>query len=115
MCADIIHEGHIKIIKRAKEISKYASVGLHTDDFIEKYKGAKPIMTFEERLATLKGITDGLIWCLDSWVIPETFDYVLHGSDWRPPYTLTATQGYIEVPCFKGITSSIIKERIKNA
>lgn len=114
MCADILHEGHIILLNRAKELSENITVGLHTDEFIKAYKKKVPMLTYGERYGLLRAMGLEIV-KLDSWTVASFFDYVMHGSDWKPPYILSAYQGYIEVPCTEGITSSIIKERIKNA
>ena len=48
---DLLHTGHIKLFKKCREISGRGKVmiGLNTDEFIEKYKGRSPVMTYSER------------------------------------------------------------------
>lgn len=87
MSADLIHSGHLNIIKEAQ---KYGEVilGLLTDEAIASYKRL-PYLTYEQRkeiVENLKGV---------SKVIPQTVldyvpnlekvrpDYVVHGDDWK--------------------------------
>jgi phosphoenolpyruvate phosphomutase / 2-hydroxyethylphosphonate cytidylyltransferase len=87
MSADLVHPGHINILKHAAKLGD-VTVGLLTDEAIAGYKRL-PHMTFEQRRAVvenLKGVVD---------VVPqETLDYVpnleqlrpdyvVHGDDWR--------------------------------
>jgi phosphoenolpyruvate phosphomutase len=87
MSADLIHPGHLNILKKANELGD-VTVGLLTDAAIASYKRL-PYMTFEHRrevVENLKGVTR---------VVPqETLDYVpnlkalrpdfvVHGDDWR--------------------------------
>jgi phosphoenolpyruvate phosphomutase len=87
MSADLIHPGHLNIIKTAGELGQ-VTVGLLTDQAIASYKRL-PFLSYEQRKAiveSLKGV---------SQVIPqETLDYVpnlrllrpdyvVHGDDWR--------------------------------
>jgi len=87
MSADIIHHGHLNIIKKAKELGE-VTVGLLTDAAIANYKRL-PYLSYEQRkeiIENIKGVND---------VIPqETLDYVpnlkklrpdfvVHGDDWR--------------------------------
>ena len=53
---DLLHYGHIRLFKKCKELSGGSSVtvGLNTDDFIEKYKGKKPIVSYEDRKKTIE-------------------------------------------------------------
>ena len=87
MSADIIHNGHINIIR---EGAKYGDVmiGLLTDEAVASYKRL-PMLSYKEREAIFKEIK-GV-----SEVVPQTTldytenilkykpDYIIHGDDWR--------------------------------
>ena len=47
MAADLIHNGHINIIKKASELGQ-VTVGLLTDQAVAKYKRV-PFLTFKQR------------------------------------------------------------------
>lgn len=128
MSADLIHPGHLNIIKRAKELGDVV-IGLLTDQAIASYKRV-PYMTYEERLAVIeeiKGVTR---------VIPQDTldyvpnlkklrpDYVVHGDDWREGVQTKTRQKVIdaltewggelvEVPYTKGISSTRLQSAIK--
>jgi glycerol-3-phosphate cytidylyltransferase len=53
---DLLHPGHINILKRAKALGDYLIVGLATDELVEKIKGYKPILTYKQRLQVLNAI-----------------------------------------------------------
>ena len=87
MSADIIHPGHLNIIKEAAKLGD-VTVGVLTDAAIASYKRL-PYMAYEQRAAVvraLKGVAE---------VIPqEQLDYIpnllklkpdygVHGTDWR--------------------------------
>ena len=87
MSADIIHPGHINIIKTASALGR-VMVGLFSDEAIRSYK-PEPYMNYEQRktvVENLKGVT---------YVVKqETKDYednlrrfkpdiMVHGKDWR--------------------------------
>jgi len=87
MSADIIHPGHLNIIREATKLGE-VTVGVLTDAAIASYKRL-PYMNYEQRaavVAALKGVSS---------VIPqEQLDYipnllklkpafVVHGTDWR--------------------------------
>lgn len=87
MSADIIHPGHLNIIREASKLGE-VTVGVLTDAAIASYKRL-PYMNFEQRAAVvsaLKGV---------SCVIPQEQldyipnlqklkpDFVVHGTDWR--------------------------------
>jgi phosphoenolpyruvate phosphomutase / 2-hydroxyethylphosphonate cytidylyltransferase len=87
MSADLVHPGHINIVRHAAKLGG-VTIGLLTDEAIASYKRL-PHMTFEQRkevVETLKGV--------DRVVPQETLDYVpnlrelqpdyvVHGDDWR--------------------------------
>lgn len=87
MCADLIHYGHINIIRTARELGEVI-VGLLTDQAIASYKRV-PLLDYDQRKRIIENIT-GV-----SKVIPqETLDYVdnlrkikpdyvVHGDDWK--------------------------------
>lgn len=100
MSADIIHPGHLNIIKEAAKLGN-VTVGVLTDAAIASYKRL-PYMNYEQRsavVAQLKGV---------SQVIPQEQldyipnleklkpDYVVHGTDWREGVQAKTRQGVID-------------------
>ena len=87
MSADLVHPGHMNILKIASNLGE-VTVGLLTDKAIASYKRL-PYMTYEQRKEVIENIK-GVI-----KVIPqETLDYrpnllalkpdiVVHGNDWK--------------------------------
>lgn len=127
MSADLVHPGHLNIIKCAK---KYGDViiGLLTDEAISSYKKL-PYMTYEQRKVIIENIKNV------SEVIPQkTLDYtenlnlikpnyVVHGDDWREGIqqstrdqvikTLSEWGGkLVEIPYTVGVSSTSIKKAI---
>src|SRR5690625_7377123 len=52
---DLLHTGHINLLRRAKEFGDYLIVAISTDEFNEN-KGKKAYYTFEQRKAILEAI-----------------------------------------------------------
>lgn len=50
---DLFHAGHVNFLKQCKKISNKVVVALNTDDFIERYKGKKPIISYKDRKTVL--------------------------------------------------------------
>ena len=86
---DLLHYGHINILKRAKELGDYLIVGLSTNEFNE-LKGKKCYFSYEERKKLLESIR------YVDLVIPETnweqkvqdiqefkVDIFVIGNDWK--------------------------------
>ena len=56
-CFDLLHAGHILMLKDAKEQCDYLIVGLQTDPTIDRPKEKnKPIQSFEERKIQLEAV-----------------------------------------------------------
>ena len=129
MAADLIHHGHINIIKEAKKYGKVI-IGLLTDEAIESYKRT-PALSYNHRKIIMKNIK-GV-----SKVVPQTTlsykenlerikpDFVIHGDDWRTgPQKKTRQEvievlfGWdgklIEVPYTEGISSTKLHEGLKS-
>jgi phosphoenolpyruvate phosphomutase / 2-hydroxyethylphosphonate cytidylyltransferase len=128
MSADIIHPGHLNIIREATKLGE-VTVGVLTDNAIASYKRL-PYLDFEQRrliVENIKGVTQ---------VIPqETLDYVpnlvmlkpdfvVHGDDWKEGVQKETRQRVvdtiekwggklIDVPYTKGISSTQLNTRIK--
>ncbi len=130
LSADILHEGHVNILKFAGKLGRVV-VGLLTDEAISTYKKI-PILNYRQREIVLKNIRHVY------QVIPQkTHDYtenlikikpdfVVHGDDWREGVQKKIRQKVIQViknwPCkliepkyTRNISSSAIKEKIIKA
>lgn len=53
---DLFHEGHVELLRSCKRLAGSGSVvvALNTDEFIERFKGNKPIQSFRERKTVLE-------------------------------------------------------------
>ena len=89
MCfsTDMIHSGHIEIIKKAKRLGKLI-VGVLTDEVVASYKRF-PLLPYEERKALFQNIA-GVYQVVEQSTLSykdnlEKFqpDYVVHGDDWK--------------------------------
>ena len=87
MSADIIHNGHINVIRKASELGQL-TVGILTDDVIASYKRF-PLLSFEDRkriIENIKGvekvISQTSLYYTDNLQKLRP-DYVVHGDDWK--------------------------------
>ncbi|GAA0857177.1 phosphoenolpyruvate mutase [Aliiglaciecola litoralis] len=87
MSADLVHPGHLNIIKEAAKLGQ-VTVGLLTDQAIASYKRV-PFMEFEQRkqvIENIKGVHTVVTQSTLDYV-PNLErikpDYVVHGDDWR--------------------------------
>ncbi len=87
MGADILHSGHLNIIKTAKKYGKVI-VGLFTDAAIGEYKRL-PLINYKQRLEIMKNIkgVDHIV-KQDTWDYSKNLkkikpDFLIHGDDWK--------------------------------
>lgn len=89
MCfsADMVHSGHIAIIRKAEKLGKLI-IGVLSDEAVASYKRF-PLMPFEERKSLFENISgvSEVVMQKDlsySEIIRQLKpDYVVHGDDWR--------------------------------
>ncbi len=128
MSADIIHPGHLNIIKKGAELGD-VTVGLLTDKAIASYKRL-PYLNYNQRKEVVENIKG-----VKKVIKQESLDYtqnltklkphfVVHGDDWKEGIqkqtretvinTLKDWKGQlIDVPYTKGINSSLLNKKIK--
>jgi rfaE bifunctional protein nucleotidyltransferase chain/domain len=58
-CFDILHRGHIEMLKYAKSLGGRTIVGLDTDERVKELKGKnRPINTLEDRMELIRSLRD---------------------------------------------------------
>ena len=128
MSADIIHPGHLNIIKEGAKLGE-VTVGLLTDEAIASYKRL-PYLDFEQRKLIVENIKN-----VEKVIPQDTLDYVpnllherpdfvVHGDDWKEGTQKITRQRVIDtmkewggkvidVPYTHGISSTKLNEKIK--
>ena len=88
-CTDIIHEGHLNIIKEA-QIYGEVIVGVLSDEAMVKFNRF-PTLSFKERVELVKGIAGVSKVIIQNEVMYDDVindlrpDYVIHGTNWLEP------------------------------
>ena len=58
-CFDLIHPGHVSLLRKARSLADRLVLGLNSDDSVRKLKGnSRPIQNEESRAAVLSGFED---------------------------------------------------------
>ena len=118
MSGTLIHHGHIRILKAAKELGTVV-VALTTDAEIVAKKGYKPELSFTERREILEAIryVDEVV--PSPWLLDEAFldlhkiDLLVHGHDNANPI---GPERLLVLPRTKGISSRLLRNRaVKSA
>lgn len=115
---DLLHYGHIRILKRAKELGDYLVVALSTDEF-NALKGKKAYHDYETRKKMLEAIRYvDLVIPENNWEqkIDDVKDYkidvVVMGDDWAGSDKFDYLKEYCEVAFLErtpGISTTKIK------
>ena len=119
---DLLHYGHINLLKRAKELGDYLVVVLSTDEFNWNMKQKKSYFSYEKRKVLLEAIR------YVDLVIPENnweqkiedvkefkIDTFVMGDDWKGKFDFL--KNYCEVvylPRTPEISTTQIKKDLKN-
>lgn len=123
---DLFHVGHLRLLERAKELTKEGGaliVGVLTDDAAAAYK-PRPIIPYEQRWAIVRALK-----CVD-FVLPQfdtdatvslaryAPDILVHGDDHTPGWEIGQTwmektgREFVILPRTDGVSSTEIKRRI---
>lgn len=114
---DLLHVGHINLLRRAKALGDYLIVALSTDEF-NRVKHKEAYHSYEDRKAILEAIryVDEVI-PENSWeqkiqdVVNNKVDVFVMGDDWKGQFDFL--KDYCEVvylPRTEGISTTKIKE-----
>lgn len=119
---DLLHYGHIRLLKRAKELGDYLVVALSTDEF-NQIKGKQAYHSYAERKQMLEAIR------YVDLVIPENnwdqkiddvkcyhIDVTVMGSDWENSPRFDLLKPYCDVVYLTrtaGVSTSKIKDDLQ--
>lgn len=119
---DLLHVGHINLLKRAKEQGDYLIVALSTDE-INEFKGKKAYHNYEERKAMLEAVRYvDLVIPEASWdqkksdIEQYNVDVFVIGDDWKGQFDyLSDSCEVIYLPRTEGISTTKIKKDLETA
>lgn len=117
---DLLHYGHINLLRRAKALGDYLVVGLSTDEFNSEKKNKQSYFSYEERKSMLEAIR------YVDLVIPERtweqkaedvaryeIDIFVIGDDWEGKFDFLKSQcEVIYLPRTPEISSTRIKKEL---
>ena len=120
---DLLHYGHINLLRRAKQLGDYLIVALSTDQFNSKEKMKKTYFSYEERKSMLEAIRYvDLVIPEESWeqkridVKKYNADVFVIGNDWEGKFDfLKDLCTVIYLPRTEEISTSKIKDDLKIA
>ncbi len=119
---DLLHYGHISLLKRAKELGDYLIVGLSTDEFNANMKNKMCYFSYEQRKNLLQSIRYvDLVIPEENWEQKKSdvkefrIDTFAIGDDWRGKFDFLREQGVevIYLPRTPEISTTQIKSEIR--
>jgi D-beta-D-heptose 7-phosphate kinase/D-beta-D-heptose 1-phosphate adenosyltransferase len=127
-CFDLMHAGHVRLFRKAREKGDVLIVALNTDASIRRLKGrARPVFPLRERLEVLSAFADVdyVTWFVEPTprkIVAELLpDVLVKGGDWGPDRVVgraeveAAGGRVVIVPYLDGHSSSSLIDRIKAA
>ncbi|MDD2504694.1 MAG: glycerol-3-phosphate cytidylyltransferase [Bacilli bacterium] len=119
---DILHYGHIRLLKRAKDLGDYLIVAISTDEFND-IKGKKSYYSYDVRKEMLEAIKYvDLVIPEENWeqkpndIKTHNIDVVVMGGDWAGSERFEYLREYCDVQYLdrtEGISTTQIKENLK--
>lgn len=127
---DLFHSGHVNFLKHCKKLSHTVIVCLNTDEFIEEYKGKKPIVSYQDRFEVLAScryvdsvipnfggvdskpcilsVKPNIIAVGDDWAKKDYYKQMSFTQQWLDDNDITL----IYIPYKQGISSTLLKSKI---
>ncbi len=120
---DLLHIGHINILKRSKDLGDRLVVGVSTDTLNYSKKNVYPVYTEIDRLKIIDSIE-----CVDHCFLEESLalkaeyirkfqaDILVMGDDWLGKFDYLSDICLVKyLPRTRGVSSSYIKQTISNS
>lgn len=120
---DLLHYGHIILLRRAKQYGDYLIVALSTDDFNWNQKRKKCYFSFDKRKALLEAIRYvDLVIPEESWDQKVTdvreyhIDTFVMGDDWKGEFDFLKDEGVdvVYLPRTPEVSTTQIKRDLKS-
>lgn len=127
---DLFHSGHVNFLRRCNELGD-VYVSLNTDDFVESYKGERPVISYEDRKEVLLScryvkdvimnignkdskiaidiVKPSIIAIGSDWANKNYYDQMGFTQDWLDERGI----GIVYFPYTKTISSSMIKKSLE--
>lgn len=116
---DLLHYGHINLLRRAKSLGDYLVVGLSTDEFNNKEKNKECYFDYENRKLLLDAVRYvDLVIPEENWeqkisdIQKYNIDVFVIGDDWKGEFDYLKDSGVevVYLPRTKEISTSKIKD-----
>lgn len=126
---DLFHAGHVRLLHRCANLGDRVIVGLNTDEFVERFKGRRPVVPYDGRAEVLNACryvsrvvpNDQADGSALGVIADSGADLIVVGSDWEnrdylgqlgvPADWLQARGiGVVFLPYTEGVSTTAIRE-----
>jgi glycerol-3-phosphate cytidylyltransferase len=126
---DLFHSGHVRLLRSCSRIADHVIVALNSDEFVERYKGSRPVCCYKDRLEVVRAceyVTK--VVCNNEQdsrglILANKANFVVIGSDWaKKDYyaQMGFTQAWLDehkiqliyVPYTEHISTTAIKNKL---
>jgi len=117
---DVLHVGHVRILKRAKELGDYLVVGVSSDELNLAKKGRESVFSQNERLEIVSGLAvvdavfvEESLELKRSYITEWQADVLVMGDDWAGKFDdLADVCEVVYLPRTPSISTTGIIERL---
>ena len=119
---DLLHIGHVNILKRAKALGDHLIVGVSSDRLNYEKKGRYPVYNEQDRMEIVKAIRyvdevflEESMELKREYILKHKADILVMGSDWEGKFDhLSDICRVIYLPRTENISTSATKIKIKD-
>lgn len=129
---DLFHAGHAYFLKHCRKLADEVIVCLNTDEFVEKFKGKRPVIPYHQREAvllsckyvdkviknvggedskpTILSVVPDIIAIGDDWAKKDYYSQMQFSQGWLDSMGITL----VYIPCTQKdvLSSSVIREKL---
>lgn len=121
---DLFHNGHLNLLKKAKEKCDYLIVAVSTDELVKNYKNKVPIIPYEERKSIVESIkyVDQVVPQISRDKIEAcekyNIDVMIVGDDWKGSEVFNQVDSFLRqrggsvqyIPYTHNVSSTILRD-----
>jgi len=116
---DVLHRGHINLLKRAKALGDELYVGLSSDEF-NSIKKKNSVLSYEDRKCVLESLFFvDFVFKEENWdqkipdIVKYNIDIFVIGDDWEGHFDFLNTQCKVMyLARTPGVSTTLLKEKV---
>jgi glycerol-3-phosphate cytidylyltransferase len=118
---DLLHIGHVNLLRRAKELGSYLVVGVSSDELNFRKKGLHPAYSTEDRIAIVHALrfvdevfVEHSLEEKRTYLLEHRADVLVMGDDWAGKFDeFSDICRVVYLPRTEGISTTEVKSHLK--